>query len=112
MAETVLAAVYKALHDHHVFLEGTVLKPAMVTAGPACPRQNTPEEVARATVAALARTVPAAVPGVAFLSGGLSEENASRFLNAINKAPAKKPWSLTFCFGRALQVLFSQECHC
>lgn len=59
----VLAAVYKALNDHHVYLEGTLLKPNMVTAGHACTKKYTPEQVAMATVTALHRTVPAAVPG-------------------------------------------------
>ena len=62
----VLAAVYKALNDHHVYLEGTLLKPNMVTAGHACTKKYTPEQVAMATVTALHRTVPAAVPGKAF----------------------------------------------
>lgn len=64
VTETVLAAVYKALNDHHVFLEGTLLKPNMVTPGQSCPQKNTPQEVAEATVVALRRTVPAAVPGL------------------------------------------------
>lgn len=63
----VLAAVYKALNDHHVYLEGTLLKPNMVTAGHACTKKYTPEQVAMATVTALHRTVPAAVPGEALL---------------------------------------------
>lgn len=62
-----LAAVYKALSDHHVYLEGTLLKPNMVTAGHACPQKFTPQQVAMATVSALRRTVPAAVPGNFFL---------------------------------------------
>lgn len=62
----VLATVYKALNDHHVYLEGTLLKPNMVTAGHACTKKYTPEQVAMATVTALHRTVPAAVPGKAF----------------------------------------------
>lgn len=61
--ETVLAAVYKALNDHHVFLEGSLLKPNMVTSGQSCLTKYTPEQVAKATVTALQRTVPAAVPG-------------------------------------------------
>lgn len=63
VTETVLAAVYKALNDHHVYLEGTLLKPNMVTPGQSCPVRATPEEIARATVTALQRTVPPAVPG-------------------------------------------------
>jgi len=104
VTETVLAAVYKALNDHHVFLEGTLLKPNMVTAGQSCKTKYTPEEVAKATVTALQRTVPPAVAGVTFLSGGQSEEDASVHLNAINAYPGRKPWGLTFSYGRALQA--------
>lgn len=104
VTETVLAFVYKALNDHHVFLEGTLLKPNMVTAGQSCPKKFTPDQVALATVTALQRTLPAAVPGVTFLSGGQSEEEASVHLNAINALPGKKPWALTFSYGRALQA--------
>ncbi|XP_052755705.1 LOW QUALITY PROTEIN: fructose-bisphosphate aldolase-like [Galleria mellonella] len=106
VTEVVLAAVYKALSDHHVFLEGTLLKPNMVTAGQSDIHKKTytPVDVARATVTALLRTVPAAVPGVTFLSGGQSEEEASVHLNAINAIDLKRPWALTFSYGRALQV--------
>ena len=120
MTEKVLAATYKALSEHHVFLEGTLLKPNMVTAGQFlrscgslkplfapgfdCKKKSTPEEVARATVTALQRTVPVAVPGICFLSGGQSEEEASINLNAINQYAGKKPWALTFSYGRALQA--------
>jgi len=104
VTETVLAFVYKALNDHHVYLEGTLLKPNMVTAGQSCATKFSPEAVALATVTALQRTMPAAVPGVTFLSGGQSEEDASVHLCAINKVPGKKPWALTFSFGRALQA--------
>ncbi|XP_013786456.1 fructose-bisphosphate aldolase-like isoform X2 [Limulus polyphemus] len=104
VTEKVLAAVYKALNDHHVYLEGTLLKPNMVTAGQSCPIKYKPEDVAKATVTALQRTVPAAVPGITFLSGGQSEEEATVNLDAINKFPGKKPWALTFSYGRALQA--------
>ncbi|KAG5346220.1 ALF aldolase, partial [Acromyrmex charruanus] len=104
VTEEVLAAVYKALSDHHVYLEGTLLKPNMVTPGQSCPTRATPQEIGAATVTALLRTVPPAVPGVTFLSGGQSEEEASVNLDAINKYPAKKPWALTFSYGRALQA--------
>ena len=103
VTEKVLAAVYKALSDHHVYLEGTLLKPNMVTAGQSCPIKYTHEQNAIATVTALRRTVPAAVPGVVFLSGGQSEEDASLNLNAINQVTALRPWALTFSYGRALQ---------
>ena len=112
--EAVLAAVYRALSDHHVLLEGTLLKPNMVTPG-AEAEPASPGDVALATVRALSRTVPAAVPGVVFLSGGQSEEDASVNLNAMNAAAAKrdeaspspfpkKPWNLSFSYGRALQA--------
>jgi len=104
VTETVLAFVYKALNDHHVYLEGTLLKPNMVTAGQSCTTKFSSVDIARATVTALQRTVPAAVPGVTFLSGGQSEEEASVNLSAINAFPGKKPWALTFSYGRALQA--------
>merc|ERR1719290_438050 len=85
VTETVLAAVYKALNDHHVFLEGTLLKPNMVTPGQQCPEKATPEQVAEATIKAFSRTIPPAVPGIVFLSGGQSEEEATVNLNAINQ---------------------------
>ncbi|XP_051824732.1 fructose-bisphosphate aldolase B-like [Antechinus flavipes] len=104
VSEKVLAAVYKALNDHHVYLEGTLLKPNMVTAGHACTKKYTPEQVAMATVTTLHRTVPAAVPGICFLSGGMSEEDATLNLNAINLCPLPKPWKLSFSYGQALQA--------
>lgn len=104
VTEVVLAAVYKALSDHHVYLEGTLLKPNMVTAGMQCPTKYTPEEIAQATVTALNRTVPAAVAGITFLSGGQTEEEATVHLDAINKFVGRKPWPLTFSYGRALQA--------
>ncbi|XP_058142085.1 fructose-bisphosphate aldolase A isoform X1 [Dasypus novemcinctus] len=104
VTEKVLAAVYKALSDHHIYLEGTLLKPNMVTPGHACTQKFSSEQIAMSTVTALRRTVPPAVPGVTFLSGGQSEEEASINLNAINKCPLPKPWALTFSYGRALQA--------
>uniref|UniRef100_A0A8C5G2K3 Fructose-bisphosphate aldolase n=1 Tax=Gouania willdenowi TaxID=441366 RepID=A0A8C5G2K3_GOUWI len=104
VTEKVLAAVYKVMSDHHVYLEGTLLKPNMVTPGHSCPIKYSLEEVAMATLTALRRTVPPAVTGVAFLSGGQSEEEASQHLNAIINCPLPKPWTLTFSFGRALQA--------
>ncbi|ERL95792.1 hypothetical protein D910_00308 [Dendroctonus ponderosae] len=76
----------------------------MVTAGQSHAVKFSPEDVAKATVTALQRTVPAAVPGITFLSGGQSEEEASVNLNAINQYQGKKPWALTFSYGRALQA--------
>jgi len=101
--ERVLAAVYKAMSDHHLLLEGTLLKPNMVRAGEACPTPSTPQEIAVATVRVLQHVVPVAVPGITFLSGGMSEEEASQALNEMNKLDTIKPWSLTFSYGRALQ---------
>ncbi|KAE9548326.1 hypothetical protein FO519_008464 [Halicephalobus sp. NKZ332] len=104
ITEAVLAWQYKALADHHVFLEGTLLKPNMVTPGQQHKGSYSHEDIGRATVTALSRTVPAAVPGVVFLSGGQSEEDATLNLNAINQYKGKKPWALTFSYGRALQA--------
>lgn len=102
--EQVLAYTYKALSDHHVYLEGTLLKPNMVTPGQSCKKRYTPEDIGRATVEALNRTVPAAVSGITFLSGGQSEVDATVNLNAINQYSGRKPWPVTFSFGRALQA--------
>jgi len=108
VTEHVLALVYKALHEHNVFLEGTLLKPNMVTPGHSHAdfKKTSPEQVARATVTVLQRTVPPAVPGVLFLSGGQSEEEATLNLNAMNnpKWETRRPWILTFSYGRALQA--------
>ena len=103
--EWVLRSVYEALALNGVFLEGSLLKPSMTTAGAACPQRPTAEQVGDFTVRTLSRTVPAAVPAILFLSGGLSEEDASLCLNAINGAAAGSgvPWHLGFSFGRALQ---------
>jgi len=103
VTEKVLAAVYKALSDHHVMLEGTLLKPNMVRSGSDAAVQATPEEIGLATLRVLQHTVPCAVPGITFLSGGMSEEEASLSLCFVNRAPGPKPWSLTFSYGRALQ---------
>eukprot|EP00794_Sanderia_malayensis_P014018 gene14018-15476_t len=104
ITERVLACVYKTLVDHHIYLEGTLLKPNMVTQGQSCPTKYTPEQVAKATVTTLQRTVPPAVPGVTFLSGGQSEVDATSHLNAMNQYEGKKPWALSFSYGRALQA--------
>jgi len=107
VTEEVLAFQYKALADHHIFLEGTLLKPNMVTAGQSyTAKKHSPQDVAWATVTALKRRVPAAVPGITFLSGGQSEEDASIHLDAINKCAQElgRPWALTFSYGRALQA--------
>jgi fructose-bisphosphate aldolase, class I len=101
--ERVLAAVYKALSDNGVFLEGSLLKPSMTLPGSDCGETVTAEKIAEYTVRTLERHVPSAVPGVMFLSGGMSEEEASINLNALNKRARKGPWSLSFSYGRALQ---------
>jgi len=104
VTEKVVAACFKALSDQHVLLEGILLKPNMVCPGNACKDKPNPVDVARRTVQALSRTVPPAVPGINFLSGGWSEEEASQCLNEINKiTDLPKPWNLSFSFGRALQ---------
>ena len=103
--EWVLRTVYEALALNGVFLEGSMLKPSMTCAGAACPQTTSPEEVGAFTLRTLSRTVPAAVPAILFLSGGLSEEDATLCLNAINQAADQgfAPWHLGFSFGRALQ---------
>lgn len=104
VTETVLATVYKALADQHVFLEGTVLKPNMVTSGKSSKIQANSQQVATATLTALSRTVPPAVPGIFFLSGGQTEQMATDNLNQIAKMTGiPAPWHVSFCFGRALQ---------
>merc|ERR1712142_1268535 len=107
VTEQVLAFQYKALADHHIFLEGTLLKPNMVTAGQSYKaKKHSPVDVAFATVTALKRTVPPSVARITFLSGGQSEEDASIHLDAINKCAQSlgQPWPLTFSYGRALQA--------
>ena len=86
-----------------VVLEGTILKPNMVLAGKKSGKVSSPEEVAEKTIKLFRETVPAAVPGIAFLSGGQSDEEATANLNAIN-AIGPHPWKLTFSYGRALQA--------
>jgi len=99
----VLAAVYDALYGQEVELEGTLLKPSMVLAGADSPEPSTVAEVAEATLRVLRRTVPAAVPGIVFLSGGQSAELATEHLDAMNRL-GPHPWALSFSYGRALQA--------
>lgn len=101
--EKVLATVYKALNDNGVFLEGTLLKPSMTVPGAECTEPVTPDKIAEYTIRTLERTVPPAVAGISFLSGGLSEEEASIYLNKMNLLQRRGPWSVTFSYGRALQ---------
>lgn len=102
VTERTLACVFHQLYLHNVRLEGIVLKPNMVVAGNECSRQPDITEVAERTLETLRRHVPSAVPGIAFLSGGQSEEDATAHLNAMN-AQGPQPWELTFSYGRALQ---------
>lgn len=98
-----LRALFDHLGRHRVALEATLLKPNMVVPGKDCPEQASPEAIAEATVAVLKETVPAALPGVLFLSGGMSDRQATERLDAMNRrGPA--PWELSFSFGRALQA--------
>ena len=99
----VLHAVFRALFEQGVTLEAMLLKPNMVIAGKECTSQASEEEVATATVRCLRRYVPAAVPGIVFLSGGQDARLATLHLNAINRRPDPKPWRLSFSYGRALQ---------
>jgi fructose-bisphosphate aldolase class I len=99
----VLEAVFAELDAHRVLFEGMLLKPNMVIAGKQCFRQNSPEEVAEATIRCLSRYVPAAVPGIVFLSGGQKAEEATANLNAMN-AMGRHPWEVSFSYGRALQA--------
>jgi fructose-bisphosphate aldolase class I len=104
VSEEVLKTVFNQLYLQRVMLEGMILKPNMALPGLACVKQETVDEVADATVKLLLRAVPAAVPGIAFLSGGQSAELASARLNAMNvRFVSKLPWGLTFSFARAIQ---------
>jgi fructose-bisphosphate aldolase class I len=103
VTEWTLNAVFEALYMNRVSLEGSVLKPSMVISGKKCSRQAGVDEVAERTVRILKRTVPAAVAGIAFLSGGQSDEVATAHLDAMNKL-GNNPWPLTFSYGRALQA--------
>ena len=99
----VLHAVFDALFEQRVSLEGMLLKPNMVIFGKQCVTQATVDEVARATVRCLRRHAPAAVPGIVFLSGGQDHLTATMHLRAINQVEGPKPWKLSYSYGRALQ---------
>lgn len=104
VSERVFSATMKAMLDHNLIIEGTLLKPNMVTPGAQCPDRNNSAEIAWYTVRTLSRTIVPALPGITFLSGGQSEEEASLNLNAMNALTnVAKPWALTFSYGRALQ---------
>jgi fructose-bisphosphate aldolase, class I len=102
VTELTLHEVFNALADYRVVLEEMLLKPNMIVSGKDCPEQAGVEQVAEATLACLRRTVPAAVPGVVFLSGGQDEITATRHLNSMNQNDAEA-WRLSFSYGRALQ---------
>jgi fructose-bisphosphate aldolase class I len=103
VTQQTLETVFHALYEHRVVLEGMLLKPNMVLSGKDCPQQASVEEVAEATVRCMKHVVPAAVPGLVFLSGGQSDQEATEHLNAMNRLP-DLPWQLSFSYGRALQA--------
>jgi len=103
VTSTVLHAVFDALFAYGVALEGIILKPNMVISGDECEQQADVATVAGATLRTLRRHVPAAVHGIAFLSGGQRDVLATRHLDAMNRASGPKPWKLSFSYGRALQ---------
>ncbi|MBN9282038.1 MAG: fructose-bisphosphate aldolase, partial [Hyphomicrobium denitrificans] len=103
VTEWTLRTVFRELYDARVNLDGIVLKPNMIIAGQKSPKQASAAEVAEKTVKVLKETVPAAVPGIAFLSGGQSDEVATEHLSLMN-ASGPLPWALTFSYGRALQA--------
>jgi fructose-bisphosphate aldolase class I len=96
-----LYETFAALYEHGVDLQGTLLNPNMVISGKDCPEQASAERIAEATVDCFRGVVPAAIPGIVFLSGGQSEVEATGNLNAINKIGG--PWALSYSYGRALQ---------
>ena len=102
ITEWVLKETFQQLYYNKVALEGMLLKPNMAIAGKKCAKKASVEEVAEKTVKMLKACVPGAVPGIAFLSGGQSDEEATAHLDAMNKI-SKLPWKLTFSYGRALQ---------
>ena len=104
VTEWVLKETFQQLYYANVKLEGIVLKPNMIVPGMKCAKQASVDEVADRTVEVLRRCVPSAVPGIAFLSGGQSDEDATAHLNAMNARHPNLPWALTFSYGRALQA--------
>jgi fructose-bisphosphate aldolase class I len=101
--EKILTEVYKACAENGVFLEGSLLKPSMTVSGAGNDNKAGSEEVAKTTVRTMERCVPAAVPGIMFLSGGLTEEDASVYLNTMNSIDRASSRSFAFSYGRALQ---------
>jgi len=103
VTQQTLESVFHSLYEHRVALEGMLLKPNMVLSGKDCQQQASVQEVAEATVRCMKRVVPAAVPGLVFLSGGQTDQQATEHLNAMNHLE-HLPWELSFSFGRALQA--------
>jgi fructose-bisphosphate aldolase class I len=103
VTEQTLRSVFNSLAEHRVMLEDMLLKPNMVLSGKECPQQASVREVAEATVRCMKRVVPAAVPGLVFLSGGQTDQQATEHLNAMNRIEGL-PWQLSFSYGRALQA--------
>ena len=101
--EWTLRSTFNALYEQSVHLEGTLLKPNMVISGKDAPEQASTEEVARYTIQCMLRSVPAAVPGIVFLSGGQSDVSATEHLNAMNAMYGDLPWEISFSWARALQ---------
>jgi len=99
---SLLEHVFYELSNHRILLEGVLLKPNMVIPGKECPQQASVSEVAEGTLRCLRRSIPVAIPGIVFLSGGQSPEVATQHLNAMN-AMGPHPWELSFSYGRALQ---------
>jgi fructose-bisphosphate aldolase class I len=105
VTRTTLELLFHELFEHRVHLEGLLLKVNMVLSGTTCSRQASVSEAAQATSLCMERSVPAAVPGIVFLSGGQSDVRATEHLDALNRMePEHKPWQLSFSFGRALQA--------
>jgi fructose-bisphosphate aldolase, class I len=111
VTSSVLHTVFHTLFKQCVLLEGMLLKPSMVIAGKDCPKQVSVQEVAMATWRCLRRHVPAAVPGIVFLSGGQPSTMATAHLDAINRLSGPKPWSISFSYGRALQDVALEAWH-
>ena len=103
VTEATLHYVFDVLHQHRVDMDAMLLKPNMVLSGKSCPDQAEVEVVADLTVRCLLNSVPAAVPGIVFLSGGQTSEQATERLNAMNARATEAPWQLSFSYGRALQ---------
>merc|ERR1712127_274832 len=101
VASQTWAETFKFLEDQDVLLDRILLKPSMVGPGADCPKRNTADEVAAATLRMLNSRVPPAVPGIMFLSGGLSELDSTLYLNAMNQSP--NPWHVSFSYARAAE---------